>query len=74
MGVNYRYVESDAVIDGLDDSEFGLGGTNLKGYTLYGGLAISPNVSLGLRWMSANEIGGPPFKVDIVQFDITGSF
>ena len=46
LGVNYRYVESDSVIDGLNDSEFGLGGTNLKGYTLFGALALSPKVSL----------------------------
>jgi len=74
LGVNYRYVESDAVVDGFTDSDFGLGGTNLKGYTLYGNIALSQRVSLGLRWMSAGEITGPPLKTDIIQVDINGKF
>jgi len=74
VGVNYRYVESDSVVDGLNDSDFGLGGTNLKGYTIYGSLALSPRVSFGLRWMSATEVSGPPFKSDILQVDFTGKF
>src|SRR5262245_33527405 len=28
----YRYLESDSVVDAFTDSDFGLGGTNLKGY------------------------------------------
>ena len=73
-GINYRYVESDAVVDGFTDSDFGLGGTNLKGYTLFTTLALSPRVALGLRWMTADEIAGPPFKVDILQVDFSGKF
>jgi hypothetical protein len=74
LGINYRYVESDAVIDGFTDSDFGLGGTNLKGYTVYGNLALSSRVNLGLRWMSADEVAGPPFQIDIFQIDINGKF
>jgi hypothetical protein len=74
LGVNYRHVESDAVVDGFTDSDFGLGGTNLKGYTFYGNIALSPRVNLGLRWMSADEITGPPLKTDIFQVDINGKF
>jgi hypothetical protein len=74
VGLNYRYIESDSVIDGLNDSEFGLGGTNLKGYSLYGNLALSPRVAVGLRWMSADEIAGPPMKVDVLQLDFSGKF
>ncbi len=74
VGLNYRYVESDAVVDGLTDSDFGLGGTNLRGYTLSGTVALSPRVNVGLRWMSAREVGGPPFKVDVLQFDFSGKF
>jgi hypothetical protein len=73
-GINYRYVESDAVVDGFNDSDFGLGGTNLKGYTLYGAVALSPRIALGLRWMSADEIAGPPLKIDILQVDFSGKF
>ncbi|HEV7403695.1 MAG TPA: putative porin [Chthoniobacteraceae bacterium] len=76
VGVNYRYVESDSLIDGFADSDFGapLTGTNLKGYTLFGNLALSPRISVGLRWMSADAIAGPPYKSDVVQFDVNGSF
>lgn len=74
VGLNYRYVESDAVIDGFADSDFGAGGTNVEGYTVNGVLALSPKVSLGLRWMSANEIAGPPLKSDIIMLDLNGKF
>lgn len=74
VGVNYRYVESDAVIDGFAESDFGLGGTNLEGYTLFGTLALSPRFALGIRWMSADEIAGPPFKSDVLQVDLNGKF
>jgi len=74
LSVAYKYLESDAVIDGLADSDFGLGGTNLKGFIVGGGLALSSHVSAGLRWMSADSIVGPKYAVDVVQFDITTRF
>ena len=74
VGLNYRYVESDAVIDGFTDSDFGSGGTNLKGYSLFGTVALSKRVALSLRWMSADEIAGPPLSVDIIQLDFSGKF
>ena len=36
VAVGYRYIETDAVVDGFNDSDFGSGGTNLKGYTISG--------------------------------------
>jgi len=76
IGVNYRYVESDSVVDGFTDSDFGapLTGTNLKGFTFGGNLALSHSVWLGLTWMSADSIAGPIFKGDILQFDVNGKF
>jgi hypothetical protein len=52
LGIGYRYVESDSVVDGFNDSDFGapLYGTNLKGYTIFGSLALSPNVYLGFHY------------------------
>jgi len=70
----YRYVESDAVIDGFTDSDFAGGGTNLKGYNLGANLALSPNVYIGVRWMSGQSVAGPPFKEDVLQFDLNGKF
>jgi hypothetical protein len=74
LGVNYRYLESDATPDAFNDSDFGLGGTNLKGYSVFGALALSPRIGLALRWLSADEVGGPPFRNDTVQFDFNAKF
>ena len=74
VAAGYRYVESDALVDGFVDSDFGLGGTNLKGYTLSASVALSPHFWATLRWMSANSIVGPTFKNDIVQFDLNARF
>jgi hypothetical protein len=67
-------VGSDAVIDGFNDSEFGGGGTNVKGFTVGANLALSPRVSIGFSWMSADQIAGPPFKQDLFQFDLRARF
>lgn len=72
--VGYKYLESDATVDAFTDSDFGLGGTNLKGYFVGGNFALSHNVSTALTWMSANAIGGPPFAVDILQVDLNAKF
>ena len=74
VNFNYRKVGSDALVDGFVDSDFGGGGTNLKGFTCGVNLALSPAVKLGLRWMSASEVAGPVFKNDIIQLDFTGKF
>jgi hypothetical protein len=74
FGVSYRYVESDAVIDGFCDSDFGGGGTNLKGYTIGGDLALSRNVFIGARWLNATGIAGPQYKSNILQVDINSRF
>ena len=72
--VGYKYLESDAVIDAFADSDFGLGGTNLKGYFVGGNVALGPNVWASARWMSANQVAGAPYAVDIVQFDLNAKF
>lgn len=74
FGVAYRYVESDAVIDGFCDSDFGGGGTNLKGFSVGGNLALSKSVFIGMRWLSATGIAGPQYKADIIQLDINSRF
>jgi len=76
LGLGYRSVESDAVVDGFNDADFGgvLTGTNLKGLTLDANIALTPSVSIGARWMSATAIAGPVYKNDLLQFDINGRF
>lgn len=70
----YRWIGSDAVVDGFNDSDFGLGGTNLKGFTVGGALAFSPNVWAGIRWMASDNIAGPTFKANVIQFDLHTKF
>ena len=74
VNVGYRYLQSDAVIDAFTDSDFGLGGTNLKGYFFGANLAVSANVWLTAKWMSANQVAGPPYAVDIAQVDLNAKF
>jgi hypothetical protein len=72
--VGYKYLQSDATVDALVDSEFSLGGTNIKGYIVGANLGITENVSTGVRWMSANNVGGAPFASDIFLLDLNAKF
>jgi hypothetical protein len=72
--VGYKWLESDAVMDGFTDPDFGLGGTNLKGYFIGGNVAVGQNVWLTARWMSATQIAGAPYAVDVFQFDLNARF
>ncbi len=74
IDVGYRWIGSDAVVDGFNDSDFGLGGTNMKGFTVGGHLALSQNVYVSLRWMGADSIAGPTYKTNIIQFDLNSKF
>ncbi len=76
----YRYLGSDATIDGFTDSDFGLGGTNLKGYTLGLSYAVDQNAWLNLRWLSAESIDSfslvpsQRYAVDVLQADVNVRF
>jgi hypothetical protein len=74
--LSYRYVQTDATVDAFTDSDFGapLYGTNLKGFTVGGNLALSKRVWFGLRYMSADNVSGPTFHSDLVQFDLNAKF
>lgn len=72
--IGYRYVESDAVVDAFTDSAFGGGSTNVQGFTLGGQFTLTSAVRLGLRWMSSDEIAGPPLSSDTLEFDINAKF
>ena len=73
--IGYRYLQNDAVIDGFTDSDFHyFGGTNAKGYYVVGDLGVANHVWLRLRYLSANEIDGPRFGVDTLQFDLSTRF
>jgi hypothetical protein len=54
--LTYRYLGSDAVLDAFTNSDFGLGGTNNKGYILGFNYGVYDNTWVTLRWMSSNPI------------------
>jgi hypothetical protein len=72
--VGYRRVERDAVLDAFTDSDFRLGGTDAKGYTFGFDYSFTPKVMTRVRYLSGNEIDGPPLGIDVVQLDLNASF
>jgi hypothetical protein len=74
LALGYRYVQPDAVLDAWTDADFHEGGTNAKGYYFWGTLVVAKNTWLRLRYLSGNEIVGPRYGLDIVQFDVNTRF
>jgi hypothetical protein len=72
--IGYKYLESDAVVDGFTDSDFHLGGTNAKGYFVGGGYGLGHNTYVNARWLSADEVSGPTYRNDVVQVDLNTKF
>jgi hypothetical protein len=70
----YKYLERDAVLDAFTDSDFHLGGTNVKGWTVGGNYGLVKNVWLTGRWLSGNVITGPQYGVDVMQLDLNTRF
>lgn len=82
LSTSYRYVGSDAVLDAFTDSDLGLGGTNLQGFTLAGLYGLYRNTTLGARYLSAKTIDTPlnasypnaKYKVNTLQVDLNVRF
>jgi hypothetical protein len=74
LRLDYRYVESDSVIDGFCDNDFGGGGTNVKGYSIGAALALAPRIAVGVRWFSSDQVAGPTLKADTFQVDLNAKF
>jgi len=70
----YKRLGADAVLDAFTDSDFGLGGTDLKGWTLSGQYGLNDNVWAGLRLLSAERIKGLPYGVNTAQLDLNAKF
>ncbi|WKJ89045.1 putative porin [Methylomonas montana] len=70
----YKYVGRDSVLDAFTDSDFHLGGTNVKGWFIGGNYGLMKNVWLTGRWLSADIITGPAWGVDVLQMDINTQF
>jgi len=71
---HYRYSERDSMLDAFTDSNYLLGGTNHKGYTLHALYGVWHNTWLGLRYNSYNRISGLPLGIDSVNLDINARF
>ena len=72
--LNYKYLGGDAVVDAFTDTDFHLGGTNAKGWILAGQLGLAKNTWLRLRWLTADQIAGPPLAIDVLQLDLNTKF
>ncbi|MGH8685137.1 MAG: putative porin, partial [Nitrosospira sp.] len=70
----YRYSERDSMLDAFTDSNYLLGGTNHKGYTLHGLYGVARNTWLGLRYMSYDQISGLPLGIDTINLDFNARF
>ena len=75
VGVGYKYLQADAVVDAYTDSDFHLGGTDAKGFILSGRYGITDDTFVQLRYMSASEIDAVnPLSVDVAQLDLNVKF
>jgi len=72
--LNYKYLESDAVVDAFNDTDFHLGGTNAKGWILGTDFGVMKNTWFRLRWLTANQISGPQLQIDVIQVDLNAKF
>jgi hypothetical protein len=70
IAAGYRFIEPDALLDGFDSTDFHLGGTNAKGYTIVSTVGLFRNAYLQARWFSANQVYGPPLAIDVGQIDL----
>lgn len=74
VALGYRYLQADSTLDAFADSDFHLGGTNAKGYTLTADVSFSERVFARLRYLSTNEIIGATEGIDVLQLDINALF
>jgi hypothetical protein len=74
VSLAYKHIEADSVLDGFTDSNFGLGGSNFKGWALVGNYGIDKNAWISSRYLTADSISGFPFSVDVFLVDFNGRF
>jgi hypothetical protein len=70
----YKYLQPDAVLDGLTDPNFHLGGTNAKGFILSADYGIAERTWFSARYFNAKQVFGPPLSIDVVQLEINSKF
>ncbi len=70
----YRYLEQDAWLDFLPDSDAYDGGTNIHGPELVFEYGLSDNVILGLDWYYCDLINGADVPQSLIQADMLFKF
>ncbi|TCV91776.1 putative porin [Luteibacter rhizovicinus] len=70
----YKYLQPDATVDGLNDPDFHLGGTNAKGFILSGSYGISKYAWISARYFNSKEVFGPPLSIDVFQLEMNARF
>lgn len=71
---SYRRVERDAVLDAFTDSDFRLGGTDVKGISVGGSYGLGRNSALSVRYLSGDSLSGAPLSIDVFQIDVSVRF
>jgi hypothetical protein len=82
VAFSYRRVGSDALLDAFTDSDLGLGGTNVRGYTLGLTYGLYRNTTLGVKYLAGENIEttlnsnypNASFKVNTLQVDLNVRF
>jgi hypothetical protein len=80
--LGWRRVGSDAVLDAFTDSDLGLGGTNLSGWTLGFLWGLDRGSTVGVRYLSARTLDSPTvrpaakdkYAIDVLQVDLNVRF
>jgi hypothetical protein len=70
----YKYLQPDATLDGLNDPDFHLGGTNAKGFILTGSFGLTKYAWLSARYFNSKQVFGPPLSIDVFQLDMNARF
>ena len=85
VSMAYRRLGSDAVLDAFTNSDFGLGGSNNKGFILGANYGLAKNTWLTARWMSSQLLDSlvpavrsnptqTKLSVDTFQLDLNARF
>jgi hypothetical protein len=62
------------MLDAFTDSNYLMGGTNHKGYTIHALYGVAHNTWFGLRYNSYNQISGLPLAIDSINLDLNARF
>ncbi|HXY55553.1 MAG TPA: putative porin [Nitrospirota bacterium] len=71
---SFKRIGADAIVDAFTDPDFHLGGTNARGWIVGADFGLAKNFWLRTRWLTADQISGPPLAIDVLQVDFNARF